>query len=117
MSGNRPKLAIPACSLFVLPCIAIVLFAGLTMLARYPHKFNYPIAVTEANAPYLYTSARQMMAWIKLEICCTFGLFEWDFVRAASGADALLGVWVLPLVLTVLLGTLIFFVIRIGRAG
>lgn len=59
-------------TIFILPIIATIMFAGLTILNRYPHVFNYANKITETNAPYQYLLAARMIRFIKLMIAILF---------------------------------------------
>jgi uncharacterized membrane protein len=48
-------------SLWMLPIIGLLLFMILSSLGRFPHIFNYPVTITEENAPKLYLEARRML--------------------------------------------------------
>ncbi len=59
-------------SLLIFPIVAIVLYAGLTVLNRFPHLFNYPVTITEQNAEKQYQYAKTMLSFLKFT---TLGLF------------------------------------------
>ena len=47
---------------------SVFLIAGLAVLARFPHLFNYPVPVTEENAPRLYKLGVNLMIWINFSL-------------------------------------------------
>lgn len=59
-------------TVFILPVIATIIFAGLTVLNRYPYIFNYINKITEANALHQYTIAARMLRALKLMILILF---------------------------------------------
>lgn len=65
--------------------LAIGLYGGLTLLARYPHIFNYPIAITPENAAIQYRLARSMITWLKTVSIWMFVMIVWSQVRVATG--------------------------------
>jgi hypothetical protein len=69
--------------LLLLPIIALASYAGLTIVARFPAVFNYPVRVTEENRGRLQAVALKMIAWIKVELACLFAWIEWAIVGAA----------------------------------
>jgi uncharacterized membrane protein len=85
--------------IFVLPGICIVLFAGLTILNKYPHKFNYPAKVTEENALRLYNKGTRFIRVLKASVMLLFLLIE-SFI-CSSAQYKQLPIWFLPLVLMV----------------
>lgn len=59
-------------SLLIFPIVAIVLYAGMTVLNRFPHVFNYPVTITDQNAEKQYKYAKTMLSTLKFT---TIGLF------------------------------------------
>jgi len=93
-------------ALFVLPAIGALLYVLFTVLARYPHLFNYPKEVTEANAPFLYRKSREMLAWLKMEELALFSYIEWNtiaLVRSHSNGENMA---FLPFAFVVIFGTI-----------
>lgn len=72
-------------TILTLPSIALLLYFGLSILGRYPHKFNYPVEVTKANAETLYRSGAQMLRVMKLMLIILFFLMTYQTVLSASG--------------------------------
>ena len=70
-----------------LPGIAITLWLFLTVIARFPQTFNYPVDVTPELRTRLAPLAADLIGWIKLEVIWTFVLTTWTTVRLARGAD------------------------------
>ncbi len=104
-------------SIIGLPVIATLLFIGLTVLNRYPHIFNYPLAITEDNALRLYTLATRMLRYLKLVLVLVFGGIEFMTIQHATGKGAGLGVWFLPLTLVLVFLPLIYFVVKSVQAN
>jgi len=101
--------------LAILPAIGLALIAGMTILSRYPHLYNYPVRITEENAAAQYALARRLIAWINLELAMIFACIGWMSVQAAkSGSDGM-GLWVIPVILFVVLGTVVFYFVRALR--
>jgi hypothetical protein len=53
-------------SLFILPCTGTLIFLGMGVLNRYPHLFNYPVAITVKNAVGQYALAVRLIRVLKL---------------------------------------------------
>ncbi|GJQ32157.1 MAG: hypothetical protein HBSAPP04_09960 [Ignavibacteriaceae bacterium] len=60
--------------LLLLLGVLILLYAGLTILQRYPHTYNYLVDITEGNAPRQYSLAVRMIRWLKLMMVGLFSL-------------------------------------------
>ncbi|MDR1879096.1 MAG: DUF1648 domain-containing protein [Bacteroidales bacterium] len=55
-----------------LPIASLFVYVGVTILAHYPHIFNYPTTVTAENAFSLYKTALRILRIVKLLICLMF---------------------------------------------
>lgn len=111
LAGEVDRMGAKA-TLWLLPGIATVLFAGLTLLSNYPHAFNYPTRITEENARKQYTNATRMIRYVKLAVVVLCGSIVLLTIRNTSGPSANLGAWFLPVAMGVLLLPLGYFVTR-----
>jgi uncharacterized membrane protein len=99
-------------SIFVLPIISTVLYAGMTILNRYPHIFNYPTIVTAENARRLYTSATRLVRVLKLVVVVIFsGIVFMTYKISLSDTEGL-GAWFLPVVVGLMLLPVIFYIVK-----
>lgn len=97
------------------PLLGIAFYLGLSWLSRFPHKFNYPVPITKANARRQYQLARAMLAMLKVELVCLFTCLAWMTIRVALGQVAGLGSAFLPVLLIVVFATLIWFLYQSYR--
>ncbi len=82
---------------FLLPAIITIVYAGLSILTRYPHIFNYPIKITIENALQQYTLATRLLRIIQLVIAI-FSLFIMvDMVQSAQSGYSKLRWYVIPI--------------------
>jgi hypothetical protein len=65
----------PATLLFF-PIFAGAMYIVLTVVARFPSTFNYPVQVTELNRERLEGLTLDLLAWIKAEIILFSGWME-----------------------------------------
>ena len=98
--------------LFFLPVIGTLLFVVLTILNRYPHIFNYPVAITADNAQKQYSNAVRMIKILKLSIVVTFTILVLLISGAASSGNGSLGIWFLPVVLALVFVPIAFFLYK-----
>ncbi len=91
--------------LVFLPAVAFVMYIGLTVLSRIPHRFNYWWAINEQNAAKQYRVAVSMVGWLKAEVVWMFAFITWTTIRVAMGKSEGLGAAFLPVVLGVVFGT------------
>lgn len=73
-------------TILTLPLIGLLFYIGLSVLGRYPHKFNYPAEVTTANAEQLYRSGVQMLRVMKLIMIIIFFVMTYQTVQSALGS-------------------------------
>lgn len=93
--------------ILILLVLNVVVYVGLTYLARFPHKFNYPWAITPANAEGQYRLAVNLMKVIKAEVNCLFAVISLLIVGVSLGYMAGLGSFFLLFVLGMMGITLI----------
>jgi uncharacterized membrane protein len=108
--------------LLLLPAVAVALYLGMTVVARFPSTFNYPVRVTTENRSRLEALALGLIVWLKTELVCLFTGIQWTTVQAArhpgEGLSVLLAM--VPVYILVVLGTIAWHfvaMIRAGRAG
>ncbi|PWA11175.1 hypothetical protein DCC39_09380 [Pueribacillus theae] len=101
-------------SILVLPIIGLFLFKIMFFLSKAPHIYNYPVKVTEENAPKLYLEARRMMILLNFESTLLLTSLHWETVRSAFGKDGL-GAWGLPVFLLLIFGTMAISIFRMFR--
>lgn len=103
-------------SLLLLLGVTFVLYAGLSILSRFPHIYNYPFALTEKNRPRQYLLARQMMTALKAELVFVFVFITWQTTNVALGNAADLTAWFTPVFLVVVFGTIIIYFVKARRS-
>lgn len=103
--------------LWLFPALALALYVGMTVVARYPATFNYPARVTAENRPRLEALAIQMIGWLKTEIVCLFAWIQWTIVESARGGRLRMRPVEMPLFLLVIFGTIGWHVVAMRRAA
>lgn len=115
-AGNANAWGSPS-GMVIMPVIAGGLYLFMTVVARFPSAFNYPVRVTPANLPRLQAIALNMIAWIKLELVCLFAVLQWVFVQSARSGEGHLFPRVLPVFLVVIFGTVALHIVALFRAA
>jgi len=103
-------------SVLGLVSIATALFAGLTILNKFPHIFNYPGKVTEVNALVQYKNSTRFIRYLKLVIVILFWFIAFKTIQHAKGTNDDLGMWVLPLTLGLIFIPLVYTIIKSIKA-
>ncbi len=70
-------------SIWIMPLLGLVLYAGLAFMSRYPHLMNYPVTVTAENAEKLYTMATRSLRFLKLLLMVWFAYVNYTTIRIA----------------------------------
>jgi len=81
--------------------LSILIYAGLSWLGRYPHKFNYPWKITLDNAERQYHLARIFVKVIKCEIVWLLALITSQAIGVSFGLANGLGSIFVALVIAV----------------
>jgi uncharacterized membrane protein len=77
--------------LLSIPGMAVLIYATLTAISRFPHIFNYPFPVSEDNAERLYRVGREIMSWIKTIDIWLVTFLNWMLLQVATGRSSDLG--------------------------
>jgi len=98
--------------ILVLPVIATVVFAGMTILSRFPHVFNYPVRITEDNAFFQYSNMVKMLRCMKLAVVLLFGCIVIHTILYSAENDNSIGIWFILSLLAIIFIPLIYFLVK-----
>jgi uncharacterized membrane protein len=115
-AGQPDRWGSPA-SFLAVPILALVLYVLMTVVARYPSAFNFPVRVSPANRRQLEALALQMISWLKAEVLCLFAGVQAMTVTSARGGEAHLSLWFMPITLVVVFATIGWYVAGMLKAG
>ncbi len=96
--------------LLILPIAAAVIYLLMTLVARYPGAFNYPVHVTQANHARLEALALEMIAWLKAEVVWLFAAIQIATVRAMQTGHVGLSPRFMPIALGIVFATIIGYI-------
>ena len=96
-------------SIFMLPVIATAVYAGMTVLCRFPHVFNYPVKITGNNAFLQYGNMARMVRCLKLVLVLIFGYL---IFHTALNTGRGIGIWFTPVLLAVIFIPVIYFMAK-----
>jgi len=103
--------------LLELPAVSILLYLGLTLLARYPHKLNYPWTITERNAEQQYRLAKSLVSAVKGLLVWLFTAISWQTIHVAMGQSGGLGGAFVTVILGVTGITVVVYALLARSAG
>jgi|HubBroStandDraft_1064217.scaffolds.fasta_scaffold131564_2 uncharacterized membrane protein len=104
-------------SLLLLPVVAAGLYLLLTVIARFPAAFNYPVKVTEINRAQLEYLTLNLLAWIKAEMLVFFAGIDFLIIQAARNPERGFQPFPIYIFLGVLGVTIIGHMVPMFRAG
>lgn len=97
--------------IIVLPIFAWILYGVMVFVELIPGAWNTGVKVTPENQVRVYGIIKGMLVFLKLYIVCLFTLITIFSALAKS-----LPVWLLPVELVVIFGTIIVSIVRLYRA-
>ncbi len=115
-ADGRPDAWGPATMLLILPAIALGLYVLMTVVARHPSAFNYPVRVTPQNRPRLQAVALGMIAWLKIELACLFAAIQWFTIQVAGHPGRGLPPALMPVALVAIFATIAWHIAAMFRA-
>ncbi|MGX1901925.1 uncharacterized protein DUF1648 [Thermolongibacillus altinsuensis] len=99
-------------SILVLPFVGLGIFILTTLLSQIPNAFNDPDRVTEEQKQRLYIHGRICMSFLQTQIIYFLLYGVWQTAQVALGKASGLGIYVLPIFLFIIFGTIIYFTVR-----
>jgi uncharacterized membrane protein len=102
--------------IFLILGIVFALCAGISVLQRFPHVYNYPFGLTPQNVRRQYQLARELLVVIKTVIVCSFAFIQWGIVSVARGRSQTLGLWCVPAMIVAILITIFQYGVRASEA-
>lgn len=97
-------------NIIIVPVITTLLYVMFSVISLYPQTWSVPVKANDENGPIVYRTTRSLLVMIKLEILAFFSYITYKMAMAQA-----LAVSFLPVMLIVILGTVVFFTIRISR--
>ncbi len=71
--------------LILLPIITSVLYIGMTIINKFPHKFNFPSEITAENVEKQYILATRFIRSLKITIALMFNLILIHIANSING--------------------------------
>ncbi|MFZ0301963.1 MAG: DUF1648 domain-containing protein [Terracidiphilus sp.] len=103
-------------SLLFFPVFTVAIYLLLTLVSRFPSKFNYPVKVTELNRAQLESMALSLLSWTKAEVLVFFVWMENAMVQAARDPERGLKPYPILAFVIALFGTLFGHIVAMFRA-
>ena len=97
-------------SLLVLPFINAVMYLGMSVIELFPQLWNTGVTVTEENKYRVYRNIKDMMKTTKLIMVLVF-----TYLTINSALAIPLPAWFTPVSLFLIMGSLVFFIVRLVK--
>src|ERR1700752_4339449 len=89
--------------LWFLPVVGTGIYLLMTVLGSIRfRRYNLPVAVTEANLPFLQDQTIALVALIKCEMLCLFIYLQWSIIQSARDGTFRLSPLLIPVFLVVI---------------
>jgi uncharacterized membrane protein len=102
-------------TILLLPIVGALFYIGLSIFSRYPHKFNYSVTITEANAEKQYTIVTRMLRVMKIMLLLVFFVLDYKTIQIALSLPDLFGRWFLLLVFALVFVPIFYFLIQSSK--
>ncbi len=81
-------------SIFIfMPCIALLIFAAMTLAEKFPKMINYPKKISDNGREWLNANGWKYMREMKLCIMGLFAYIVWSMYAVATGKAAEVQLW------------------------
>ncbi|MGD0581891.1 MAG: DUF1648 domain-containing protein [Bacteroidales bacterium] len=102
-------------SLWFLPLTGLVLWLIMTIVNRFPDKFNFPVKITPENAEVQYRIGTRVIRILKSVILMMFSFISYRTIQTAMGNEAGLGKVFLPVFLLLTFGIIIIYLVQANK--
>lgn len=101
--------------IWLLPLIAIGLYAGLIWLSRLLTQPRFLPNIPDEQIPSYLRLITRFIRWLKLIIVALFGYLMWGSIQVALGHTDTLSPWLLPVTIAVFGTTLAWLIVKSRR--
>jgi len=102
-------------TLLFLPGISTIIYIMLTVLNKFPHTFNYPVKITEENAPRQYRYATRMVRYMKFAMSVIFATIVIYIIGMVRGEGPGPNRWLIPVSAALVFLPVIFYTVKMFR--
>jgi hypothetical protein len=97
---------------FILPVLLTFVYFLLGWASRTRTALNVPVKITDANRDYIYGQAHRMLVVLQLSIVIIFSILLYEIYTASLTGTALGGGYMIAVILSLVMGPVLFFVVR-----
>ena len=94
--------------LWMMPGMAAATYLLMSLVARYPSSFNFPMRVHPAARRRLEALGLSMISWLKAEVICLFACIQYKTIEFARSGQGRLSPLFVPSAIVVVFGTILW---------
>ncbi len=102
-------------TLLFIPGISTLIYIMLTVMNKFPHVFNYPVKITEENAPRQYRYATRMVRYMKFAMSVIFATIVIYITGLVRGEGPGPYRWLIPVSAALVFLPVIFYTVKMFR--
>ena len=99
-------------SIWIFPAVGLFIWLLMTIVAAFPNIFNYPVKITQQNAPVQYRLAVRLIRIMKVVILLMFSFISFRTIQTAVGKAAGIGKVFLPVFLVLIGGIIVIYSVQ-----
>ena len=103
--------------LWMLPVIGTGIYLLMTLVARFPASFNFPMRIPPRARPQLEAIALNMISWLKVEVVGLLAWIQYGTIRMVRQGQGRLSPVSVPLMLLAVFGTIAWHLVRMRRVA
>lgn len=105
LAGQPDGWGTPA-MLWMLPAIGTGVYLLMSLVARFPASFNFPMRVPPGARRQLEAITLNLIAWLKAEVLCLLAWIQYGTIRIVRQGEGRLSPVCVPLLLVAVFGTI-----------
>lgn len=102
--------------LILFPAVTLIIYLLFTVVTRFPGAFNYPVKVNVFNRRRMENLARDMMAWLKVEVIGLLTWMQWVTIEMARNPERTVPAMT-PAALVAVFATVSVYIVLMFKAG
>lgn len=99
-------------TLFILLPIAVIMYIGIAILAKFPNIYNYPVEINSKNKEKQYSMATTFIRVINVEVLAMFLYIQVSTGHSMNNNDKGLSIAFLPILLFILFGSVGYYIYK-----
>jgi uncharacterized membrane protein len=99
-------------TIWILPGIGLFIYLLLTIIARIPRTYNFPVTITKENAEIQYKLATRFIRVLKALMLLMFAFINYKTLETALNRSGGLGKGFMPVFLLFIFSSITFYIVK-----